>query len=74
LLYLKEGPGGSMSYVVRLPSNSYKPITNAVWVRARLCKLPKTVEEVQKKQRVVLFATNPDPELANLWHLVCDNT
>jgi hypothetical protein len=30
--------------------------------------------EVQKKQRAILFATNPDPELANLWHLVCDNT
>jgi hypothetical protein len=24
-----------------LPSNSYKPITNAAWVRARLCKLQK---------------------------------
>jgi len=27
--------------VVGLPSNSYKPITNTVWVRARLCKLQK---------------------------------
>ena len=28
--------------------------------------------EVQEKQRFILFATNPDPELANLWHLVCN--
>jgi hypothetical protein len=25
--------------VVGLPNNSYKPITNTAWVRARLCKL-----------------------------------
>ena len=30
-----------MSYVVGLPNNSYKPITNTAWVRARLCKLQK---------------------------------
>jgi hypothetical protein len=36
-----EGQGGSMSYVVGLPNNSYKPITNTAWVRARLCKLQK---------------------------------
>jgi hypothetical protein len=30
-----------MSYVVRLPSNSCKPITNTAWVRARLCKFQK---------------------------------
>jgi hypothetical protein len=44
--YLTSGlyyPGGSMSYVVGLPSNSYKPITNTAWVRARLCKLQKRV-------------------------------
>ena len=35
------GPGGSMSQVAGLPSNSYKPITNTAWVRARLCKLQK---------------------------------
>ena len=28
-----------MSWVVRLSKNSYKPITNTGWVRARLCKL-----------------------------------
>jgi hypothetical protein len=37
-----EGPGGSKSSkVVALPNNSYKPITNTTWVRARLCKLQK---------------------------------
>jgi hypothetical protein len=30
-----------MSYVVGLPNNSYKPMTNTAWVRARLCKLQK---------------------------------
>jgi hypothetical protein len=30
-----------MSWVVGLANNSYKPITNTVWVRARLCKLQK---------------------------------
>ena len=30
-----------MSWVVELPNNSYKPITNTAWVRARLCKLHK---------------------------------
>jgi hypothetical protein len=30
-----------MSLVVGLPNNSYKPITNTAWVRARLCKLQK---------------------------------
>jgi hypothetical protein len=30
-----------MSSVVGLPNNSYKSITNTVWVRARLCKLQK---------------------------------
>ena len=36
-----ECPGGSMSYVVGLPNNSYKPITNTALVRARHCKLQK---------------------------------
>ena len=30
-----------MSQVVGLPNNSYKPITNTAWVRARLSKLQK---------------------------------
>ena len=36
-----------MSYVVELPNNSYKPITNAAWVRARLCKLKKGALDLQ---------------------------
>ena len=40
-LFFSWGPGGSMSLVVGLPSNSYKPITNTAWVRTRLCKLQK---------------------------------
>ena len=32
---------GSMSQVVGLLNNSFKPITNAAYVRARLCKLQK---------------------------------
>ena len=36
-----RGPGGSMSSAVGLPNNSYKPITNTAWFRARLCKLQK---------------------------------
>ena len=38
---LLECLGGSMSYIVGLPNNSYKPITNTAWVRARLCKYKK---------------------------------
>ena len=30
-----------MSWVVGLPNNSHKPITNTAWVRARLCKWQK---------------------------------
>ena len=40
-VYMLEGPGGSMSKVVGLPNNSYKPITNTAWVRAWLCKSQK---------------------------------
>jgi hypothetical protein len=35
-----------MSKVVGLPNNSYKPITNTAWVRARLCKLQKKSDKV----------------------------
>ena len=38
---LARGPGGSMSQVVGLPNNSYKPITNTSWARTQLCKLQK---------------------------------
>ena len=37
-----------MSQVVGLPNNSYKPITNTVWVRARLCKLLDSQPQVIK--------------------------
>ena len=37
----REGTGASMSQVVGLPNNSYKPITNTAWVHVRLCKLQK---------------------------------
>ena len=37
VLFNFGGPGGSMSQVVGLPSNSYKPITDTTWVRAWLC-------------------------------------
>ena len=39
-LIIKD-PGGSMSQVVGVPNNLYKPITNTAWVRTRLCKLQK---------------------------------
>jgi hypothetical protein len=29
------------SWIIGLPCNSYKPITNTAWVRARLCILQK---------------------------------
>ena len=38
---VSKGLGGSMSQVVGLPNNSYKPITNTAWVHAWLCKLQK---------------------------------
>ena len=37
----KKGLGGSVSQVVGLPKNSYKPITNTALVRPRLFKLQK---------------------------------
>ena len=36
-----------MSWVVRLPSNSYKPISNTAWVRSRLCKLQKKMQMIK---------------------------
>jgi hypothetical protein len=44
------GTGGSMSWVVGLPNNSYKPITNTAWVRARLCKLQKRVHSTRSRK------------------------
>jgi hypothetical protein len=40
LLFYLYGPVG-YKLVVGSPSNSYKPIINTAWVRARLCKLQK---------------------------------
>ena len=37
-----------MSQVVGLPNNSYKPITNMAWVRARLCNLQKRVHPTRR--------------------------
>ena len=45
-----QGPGGSMSQVVELPHNSYRPITNALWVHARLCKLHKRVHSTRSRK------------------------
>ena len=41
MLFYFKGPGGSVSKVVGLPNNSYKPIANTAWVRTLLCKLQK---------------------------------
>ena len=38
---LLTGPGWLNCQVAGLPNNSYKPITNTVWVRVQLCKLQK---------------------------------
>ena len=48
--YMNEGPGGSMSWVVGLPNNSYKSITNTAWVRDRLCKLQKRVHSTRSRK------------------------
>jgi hypothetical protein len=42
-----KGPDGAMSLIVGVPNNSYKPITNTAWVRARLCKLQKRVHSTR---------------------------
>ena len=49
-LYFVEGPGSSMSQVIELPNNSYKPITNTAWVHARLCKLQKRVHSTSSRK------------------------
>jgi hypothetical protein len=45
----KGGPDGSMSWVVG-SNNSYKPITNTAWVRAKLCKLQKNVHSNRSRK------------------------
>ena len=39
-----------MNYVVGLPNNSYKCITNMAWVGARLCKLQKMVHSTLSRK------------------------
>ena len=41
ITFQNRGPGWLNELGVGLPNNSYKPITNTTWVRARLCKLQK---------------------------------
>jgi hypothetical protein len=41
LAVILEGLSGRDRMVVGLPNNSYTPITNTAWIRARLCKLQK---------------------------------
>ena len=50
-----------MSLVVGLPSNTYKPITNTAWIRARLCKLQKRVHSTRSASNKVyqLLAHGP---------------
>ena len=38
---IDTGPGCLNELDSWIPNNSYKPITNTTWVRARLCKLQK---------------------------------
>ena len=40
-MYILRQVPASYYCMVGLPNNSYKPITNTAWVRARLCKLQK---------------------------------
>jgi hypothetical protein len=44
-----QGLDGSMSWVVGLSNNSYKPITNTAWLRARRCKLQKRVHSTRSR-------------------------
>ena len=41
ITYPPGGPGSLNQLDFGLPSNSYNPIINTAWVRARLCKLQK---------------------------------
>ena len=50
ILFFIQCPGGSVSYVVGLPNNTYKPITNTAWVCARLCTLQKRVQSTRSRK------------------------
>jgi len=39
-----------MSEVVGLPNNSYKPISNTVWVCTQLCNLQKRVHSTRSRK------------------------
>ena len=47
----QKGPGWLNGLVVGLPNNSYKPITNMAWIRARLCKLQKKQGAVDSQRK-----------------------
>jgi hypothetical protein len=68
-----QGLGGSMSLVVGLSNNSYKPITNTAWVHARLCKLQKTVFAVDDRHQTIL-ATPPLKSQNVTWRSSTANT
>ena len=46
----REGSWSSMSWVVGLPINSYKSVTNTAWVCTRLCKLQKGVHSTRSRK------------------------
>ena len=52
----KQGPGGSMSWVVGLPNNSYKPITNTACLRTWLCNFINYKKRVHSTRSRKLFA------------------
>ena len=51
---IEKGTGGSISQVVGLPNNSYKPITKTACVRARFCRLQK---RVHSEPQVIKFTS-----------------
>ena len=53
-LYL-QGSSGSMSQVVRLPNNSYKPITNTAWLRTHFVNYKKGALDSQPQ--VITFTS-----------------
>ena len=63
-----QGPGGSMSQVVGLPNNSYKPITNTAWVRAQLGKLQKK-GALDSQPQVIKFTSCLPMVGGSLWVL-----
>jgi hypothetical protein len=56
-----KATSGSMSSVVGLPNNSYKPIINTAWVRSRLGRFP--VENFINSQAILYLARLPTDNL-----------